>query len=133
MSNPGEKIAQFDEALMNDSDLFQKFNDIMNRMETEPGNRDDKIIKAAKELGYDLSKADFVEEIDDDDLDDVAGGVSHFEGDSEDDNPGSFIMHALESCDDSPKKHHDFDVVTIKGKKVMKCRYCGVKYVLSKD
>ena len=99
-------------------------------------------IKAAAELGYDVTEHDFpgdnLVKLDDEQLDDVAGGWFGFTGDAEDGNElGCFkdyyITVCRERCNNSPSGKHGFVFVCfeylsddIKYNR-LKCKYCGLK------
>ena len=99
-------------------------------------------IKTAAELGYDVTEHDFhgddLLKLDDEQLDDVAGGWFGFTGDAEDGNElGCFkdyyITVCRERCNNSPSGKHGFVFVCyeylsddIKYNR-LKCRYCGLK------
>ena len=77
-----ENLKKFQEALKADDDLKQKLGEELKRVLTEQSEESegDALIKAAKSLGYDLSKSDFdklkasTQELDPNELEKVSGG-----------------------------------------------------------
>ena len=78
-----ENVKKFQEALKNDADLKKKFDEQIVRIAKEKTAQSDMeaYVKAANELGYDISLSDMEKtlaesmEIDPDEMDNVAGGT----------------------------------------------------------
>ena len=77
-----ESIMKFEEVLNNDPEKKKKYEDILKRITEEKSAKSDveAIVKAAGELGFDISMEEFErsfadkQEVEDEELDEIAGG-----------------------------------------------------------